>query len=88
MGWVILWVHMPAPTVVLGRLAKAQSRYEREFILTALKAHDGHNTRTALWLGVSRRTLYVKLREHGLEGEASGMRAEAGIVGPRTRLTE
>ena len=77
---------MSTSNALPGRLAKAQAHYEREFILTALKTHDGHNTRTAVWLGVSRRTLYVKLREHGLEGEASAMRTEAGIVGPRTRF--
>ena len=70
---------------VPGRLAKAQARCEREFLLAALKTHHGHNSRTAVWLGISRRALYDKMREHGLDGEASSMRTEAGIMGPRTR---
>lgn len=77
---------MAPPKNVPCRLAKVQARCEREFLLAALKTHHGHNSRTALWLGISRRALYDKMREHGLEGEASGMHAEAGIVGPRTRM--
>ena len=34
-------------------------------------------------LGVSRRALYDKMRDYGLDGEASAMRTEAGIMGPR-----
>lgn len=66
-----------------GRLAKYLRRCERDFILKALKMHRGHNSQTALWLGVSRRALYDKMRDYGLDGEASAMRTEAGIMGPR-----
>ncbi len=52
-------------------------------ILDALKKHQGHNIQTARWLGVSRRALYDKMRDYGLDGEAAAMRAEAGIMGPR-----
>ena len=45
--------------------------------------HRGHNSQTAVWLGVSRRALYDKMRDYGLDGEASAMRTEAGIMGPR-----
>jgi hypothetical protein len=45
--------------------------------------HRGHNSQTAAWLGVSRRALYDKMRDYGLDGEASAMRTEAGIMGPR-----
>ncbi len=34
-------------------------------------------------MGVSRRALYDKMRDYGLEGEASALRTEAGIMGPR-----
>jgi DNA-binding NtrC family response regulator len=66
-----------------GRLAKYLRRCEQEFILKALKMHRGHNSQTAVWLGVSRRALYDKMRDYGLDGEASAMRTEAGIMGPR-----
>jgi len=66
-----------------GRLARYLRRCERDFILKALKMHRGHNSRTAQWLGVSRRALYDKMRDYGLDGEASAMRTEAGIMGPR-----
>ena len=41
------------------------------------------NASAAVWLGVSRRALYDKMRDYGLDGEASAMRTEAGIMGPR-----
>jgi hypothetical protein len=66
-----------------GRLAKYLRECERKFIYQALKQQHGHNTQTALWLGVSRRALYDKMRDYGLEGEASALRTEAGIMGPR-----
>ena len=66
-----------------GRLAKYLRRCERDFILKALKMHRGHNSQTAIYLGVSRRALYDKMRDYGLDGEASAMRTEAGIMGPR-----
>ena len=66
-----------------GRLSLYLSACEREILKDAIIRHRGHNTDTARWLGVSRRTLYDKLRQYGLEGEASARRAEAGIMGPR-----
>ena len=66
-----------------GRLAEHLRGVERRFILAALKKLHGHNSQTARWLGVSRRALYDKMRDYGLDGEASAMRAEAGIMGPR-----
>lgn len=66
-----------------GRLAKELRRRERELILKALQMHEGHNSQTAQWLGISRRALYDKMRDYGLDGEASALRTEAGIMGPR-----
>lgn len=66
-----------------GRLQKNQQDAERAFLFSALRKHDGHNTQTAIWLGISRRALYDKMRAYGLDGEASAMRTEAGIMGPR-----
>jgi len=67
----------------VGRLANCLRTHERRFILDALRQHHGHNSETARWLGISRRALYDKMRDYGLDGEAAGMRTTAGIMGPR-----
>jgi DNA-binding NtrC family response regulator len=66
-----------------SRLARYLRECEKKFVLAALKKYRGHNSKTAQWLGVSRRALYDKARDYGLEGEAAAMRMEAGIMGPR-----
>lgn len=66
-----------------GRLSKYQREQERKYVLAALREHHGHNSETARWLGISRRALYDKMRDYGLDGEAAGMRTRAGIMGPR-----
>ena len=38
-----------------GRLAKYLRDQERRYLMDALTKHHGHNSKTALWLGVSRR---------------------------------
>jgi DNA-binding NtrC family response regulator len=73
----------PVPNKKSDRLAQEIRKHEREFILQALTKHQGHNSKTASWLGVSRRALYDKMRDYGLDGEACAMRTEAGIMGPR-----
>lgn len=40
---------------------------EKMALLMALQLHRWHMTHTALQLGVSRNTLYRKLRKHGIE---------------------
>jgi transcriptional regulator with PAS, ATPase and Fis domain len=54
----------PAPAVPAGlpRLAEA----ERELILRALRLHDNDKDRAARALGISRRTLYRRLKSYGL----------------------
>jgi DNA-binding NtrC family response regulator len=74
----------PRPSSTAGRLAQHLREQERRYLLAALQIHDGHTGRTALWLGLSRRAIYEKLLDHGLEGEAAAMRTEAGIAGPRS----
>ena len=41
-------------------------RAERRALEKALRAADGSRTKAARLLGVSRRTLYTKLEEHGI----------------------
>ena len=53
----------PAPNSVAGPLDDA----ERSALLAALQTQRWHMTRTAEQLGVSRNTLYRKLRKHGIE---------------------
>jgi DNA-binding NtrC family response regulator len=52
----------PAPSTGLPSLAEA----ERELILRALRLHDNDKDRAARALGISRRTLYRRLKSYGL----------------------
>jgi two-component system response regulator HydG len=52
----------PAPGAVLPSLAEA----ERDLILRALHVHDHDKERAARALGISRRTMYRRLKEYGL----------------------
>ncbi|WP_338579926.1 sigma-54-dependent Fis family transcriptional regulator [Pseudomonas sp. ML2-2023-6] len=45
---------------------------EKQALLLALELHRWHMTHTALQLGVSRNTLYRKLRKHGIEKSHGG----------------
>ncbi len=57
-------LHVPGPTRHGGKeLLKSA---EREMILRALHKHGGNRRLTAEELGISRRTLQYKLKEHGL----------------------
>lgn len=49
-----------------GQLAKQYDHIEREAILRTARAVGGHLGRTAQQLGISRSTLWRKMREHGL----------------------
>jgi DNA-binding NtrC family response regulator len=55
----------PLPAV-LGRLSVA---LEREYLKRVLRKYRGHVGRTAEHSGLNRRTLYNKMREHGLKRE-------------------
>ncbi|MEW5946010.1 MAG: helix-turn-helix domain-containing protein, partial [bacterium] len=48
------------------RVARAVSRIEKEEILRALERADGSRGEAARLLGISRRTLFYKLKEHGI----------------------
>jgi len=47
-------------------LHEARDRFEREYILRALAAHNGNISRTADALGVERSNLYRKMRGFGI----------------------
>ncbi len=49
-----------------GQFDAALDEAERQALVQALEAHDGHRERTADALGISRRTLQYKLKKHGL----------------------
>ncbi len=47
-------------------LAEARDRFERDYILQVLAAHQGNISRTADTLGVERSNLYKKMRAFGI----------------------
>ena len=51
-----------------GKIALDQSvaDYEKATIVNALKNHDGHKTKTASALGISRTTLFNKMKKYGI----------------------
>lgn len=56
---------LPAEGTALQPLGDAVARFEREYIQRALEQVGGHKTRAAALLGISRKTLWERLREDG-----------------------
>ena len=52
---------------------------ERSFIVTALQAHQGAVTEAATHLGISRKTLWEKMRRHGIDKHRVGPVADAAV---------
>ena len=52
---------------------------ERTFIVTALQAHQGVVTEAATHLGISRKTLWEKMRRHGIDKHRVGPAADAAV---------
>ena len=50
---------------------EATERLERVMILSRLAEHQGSRTATAESLGISRKTLFNKMRQYGLSGDES-----------------
>ena len=50
---------------------------ERTFIVTALQAHQGVVTEAASHLGISRKTLWEKMRRHGIDKHRVGLVSDA-----------
>ncbi len=67
---------------VRGSFAEARRRateaFEREFLLAALRRHEGNVTRTAEAIGMVRQSLQQKIRELGLRDEERSGAAPAG----------
>jgi DNA-binding NtrC family response regulator len=73
----------PARDLDLSRLslgeavAEAVERIEKVMILSRLAEHRGSRTATAESLGVSRKTLFNKMRQYGLQGSEDELEAES-----------
>ena len=48
-------------------LAGAMRSFERTYLMRALRQSDGHKTKAAALLGISRKNLWEKLKAHGIE---------------------
>ena len=68
----------PAP---VRPLHVALREFELQYLKRALKAADGKRTRTAEMLGISRKTLWEKLRNGGFHGEPD-FEAEDDMMAP------
>ncbi|MBD3308875.1 response regulator [candidate division KSB3 bacterium] len=73
---LIMPQHLPAPLQALSEDLDAETpdlepgitlkEMEKQLILSTLKQHDGNRTKTAEALGISRRSLQMKLKEYGI----------------------
>ncbi len=59
-------LRLPAATVPAPADTQPLAEVERAHIRALLDAHDGHRNRVATALGITERTLYRKLKRHGL----------------------
>jgi DNA-binding NtrC family response regulator len=67
----------PAEEVIRIPLGSTMREAEKEIILRTLEAQDGNKKITAEILGISRRSLYNKLGEYGIESRPRGQAKEA-----------
>ncbi len=54
---------LPSPS---GTLPEVMAQFERRYIETLLNAHHCHRSKVARILGIDRRTLFRKIKDHGL----------------------
>jgi len=66
----------PETAQTLGRLSEAVQAFEREYIARALRATGGHRHRAADMLGISRKTLWEKMRSYGIRPLEFGLAPE------------
>jgi two-component system, NtrC family, response regulator HydG len=67
-------------------LAEAVHAFEREFVLRALQDSGWNKTRAAEVLGISRKTLWTKLREHDIQGVGTPDDTDPGFVADQEQL--
>jgi DNA-binding NtrC family response regulator len=61
--------HPIAPSPALRPLSLAVKEFEREYLLRAIRAAGGRRGRAAEMLGISRKSLWEKLRQYGIPGQ-------------------
>ena len=59
--------HINEQTSLKDNTARALSQVERAYLYRVLKKHKGHLESSAQAAGVTRRTLYTKMKEYGFE---------------------
>ncbi len=72
-SWAITsFLSTTEPAVEVRPLREVLREHEIEHIRTALQHTGGHRTQTAELLGISRKVLWEKLRDFGIDPEESG----------------
>ena len=64
--WPATTHHLPVPAEPVLDLDKMVDAYERSIIEHVLRSVHGRRIEAARILGISRRTLFYKLRKHGM----------------------
>ena len=60
-------LHIDESVSLKENLARTSQQVERAYLYNALKRNGGHLGRTARYAGITRRTLYTKMRQYDLE---------------------
>jgi DNA-binding NtrC family response regulator len=66
-------------------LSVALAEFERQYLLATLEAADGKRARAAEILGISRKNLWEKLRQHGIPDSLSGSSGSASDLASQGR---
>ena len=69
----------PADGAKPRALSVALAEFEREYLLATLEATDGARGRTAEILGISRKNLWEKLRQHGIADSPASLSSDAEV---------
>ena len=60
-------LHVNDNVPLKDNLARVSQQVERTYLYKALKRNQGHLGKTASWAGITRRTLYTKMKQYGLD---------------------
>ncbi len=69
-----------APQDTTRSLNEHLEQSERAFLMTALQRHNGAITEAAAGLGISRKTLWEKMRRHGIDKQQFGEEVEGSAL--------